>query len=192
MLDWRKTNQSQLDRYRAVLLFGDICELVKMESNMPSQRTVVIAVDDSEHSESAFDFFLDNVYKEGDRIVLVHVPEYGDLLTTPSLLTDPNIVYGLLKESEEKTQELVEKYSVKMKGRQVSISCNVTMVIFHTLILYYIHVLGRVGVDNYIAVALCDYFKIFRSFFLLNNKAFLLATRKPFIFCDEIKCIVLL
>lgn len=87
---------------------------------MSTSRTVVIAIDDSNHSGYAFDFYVDNVYKQGDRIVLVHVPEYGSLITTPSLLTDPNIVYDLLKESEMKTQELVQKYSAKMKERQLS------------------------------------------------------------------------
>ncbi|XP_053375226.1 universal stress protein in QAH/OAS sulfhydrylase 3'region-like isoform X2 [Mercenaria mercenaria] len=82
---------------------------------MSVHRTVVIAIDDSFHSEFAFDFYVKNVHREGDRIVLVHVPEYSNVLSTSSLLTDPNIVSDLLKDNEERVSDLVEKYSMKMK-----------------------------------------------------------------------------
>lgn len=87
---------------------------------MPRQRTVVIAIDESEHSEYAFDFYVNNIYREGDRIVLVHVPEYGKTLSTSSLLTDPNIVAELLKDNEERIGDLVENYSLKMKDKRLS------------------------------------------------------------------------
>ncbi|XP_053375224.1 universal stress protein in QAH/OAS sulfhydrylase 3'region-like isoform X1 [Mercenaria mercenaria] len=88
---------------------------------MSVHRTVVIAIDDSFHSEFAFDFYVKNVHREGDRIVLVHVPEYSNVLSTSSLLTDPNIVSDLLKDNEERVSDLVEKYSMKMK------ECNVRL-----------------------------------------------------------------
>ncbi|XP_045172643.2 universal stress protein in QAH/OAS sulfhydrylase 3'region-like [Mercenaria mercenaria] len=87
---------------------------------MSRHRTVVIAIDDSFHSEFAFDFYVDNVHRQGDRIVLVHVPEYSNVLSTSSLLTDPNIVSDLLKDNEEKVRDLVEKYSMKMKECHLS------------------------------------------------------------------------
>ncbi|XP_060608510.1 universal stress protein in QAH/OAS sulfhydrylase 3'region-like isoform X1 [Ruditapes philippinarum] len=87
---------------------------------MSDRRTIVIAIDDSFHSEFAFDFYVNNVHKDGDRIVLVHVPEYSHILSTSSLLTDPNIVSDLLKDNEERIHELIEKYSVKMKDSHLS------------------------------------------------------------------------
>lgn len=88
--------------------------------DMAQHRTVIIAVDDSEQSEFAFDFYVENVHREGDRIVLVHVPEYSNILSTSSLLTDPNIVSDLLKDNEERVSDLVEKYSTKMRESHLS------------------------------------------------------------------------
>ncbi|KAL4223528.1 hypothetical protein ACF0H5_016999 [Mactra antiquata] len=83
-------------------------------------RTIMIAIDDSDHSEFAFDFYVEHIYKPEDRIVLVHVPEYSNILSTSSLLTDPNIVSELLKDMEERTRDLVEKYSIKMREHNMS------------------------------------------------------------------------
>lgn len=87
---------------------------------MAHTRSVVIAIDDSEHSEYAFDFYAENIHKEGDRMILVHVPEYSNIISTSSLLTDPNIVSDLLRDSEERISDLVEKYSKKMKEKHLS------------------------------------------------------------------------
>ncbi|WAR02526.1 YQA3-like protein [Mya arenaria] len=86
---------------------------------MESKRTIVIAIDDSIHSEFAFDFYVDNVHRHGDHIVLVHVPEYSNILSASSLLTDPNIVAEMIKDIEERTSELVDKYSFKMQQKQL-------------------------------------------------------------------------
>ncbi|XP_046333074.2 universal stress protein in QAH/OAS sulfhydrylase 3'region-like isoform X3 [Haliotis rufescens] len=77
-------------------------------------RNVVIAVDDSEFSEYAFDFYVQNVHHPGDNITLVHCSEYASLIHAP-LLTDPVVVAELIKEEEVKVKHLVEKYSEKMK-----------------------------------------------------------------------------
>ncbi|XP_046333072.2 universal stress protein in QAH/OAS sulfhydrylase 3'region-like isoform X1 [Haliotis rufescens] len=78
-------------------------------------RNVVIAVDDSEFSEYAFDFYVQNVHHPGDNITLVHCSEYASLIHAPALLTDPVVVAELIKEEEVKVKHLVEKYSEKMK-----------------------------------------------------------------------------
>ncbi|KAK3603229.1 hypothetical protein CHS0354_007558 [Potamilus streckersoni] len=83
-------------------------------------RAVIIAIDDSPFSEYAFDFYVRNVYRAGDNIVLVHVPEYQNLIGAPSLLSDPNLVYDIMREEEVKVRELVQKYSVKMKDARIS------------------------------------------------------------------------
>lgn len=44
--------------------------LIAME---PGDRVLLIAVDDSEHSQKAFTWSIENVYREGDQIHLVHV-----------------------------------------------------------------------------------------------------------------------
>ncbi|XP_053375231.1 uncharacterized protein LOC123533802 [Mercenaria mercenaria] len=82
---------------------------------MSDQRTIVIAIEDSGHSMVAFNFYVENVHKPGDRIVLVHVPEYSNVIADSSLLTDTQILAELLKVTEEKTQELIDKYTLKME-----------------------------------------------------------------------------
>ncbi|XP_071093687.1 universal stress protein in QAH/OAS sulfhydrylase 3'region-like isoform X2 [Haliotis cracherodii] len=78
-------------------------------------RNVVIAIDDSEFSEYAFDFYIQHAHRGSDHIILVHVPEYYHLTQAPALLTDPVVVAELIKEEEVKVKHLVEKYSEKMK-----------------------------------------------------------------------------
>lgn len=87
---------------------------------LPANRNIIVAIDDSEYAEFAFDFYIQNIHKAGDNIILLHVPEYGNLVTAPTLLTDPNVVQDLLREEESKTRGLVEKYSIKMKNAHVS------------------------------------------------------------------------
>ncbi|XP_046555557.1 universal stress protein in QAH/OAS sulfhydrylase 3'region-like isoform X4 [Haliotis rubra] len=77
-------------------------------------RNVVIAIDDSEFSEYAFDFYVQQVHRPGDNITLVHCSEYASLIHAP-LLTDPVVVAELIKEEEVKVKHLVDKYSEKMK-----------------------------------------------------------------------------
>ncbi|XP_052798680.1 universal stress protein Slr1101-like isoform X2 [Mya arenaria] len=60
---------------------------------MAATRTVVIGIDDSDHSEYAFD---------------------------SSLLTDPNIISEMLRDTEEQICELVDKYALKMKEKHLN------------------------------------------------------------------------
>ncbi|XP_052799251.1 universal stress protein in QAH/OAS sulfhydrylase 3'region-like [Mya arenaria] len=87
---------------------------------MAATRTVVIGINDSNHSEYAFDFYVDNIHRHGDHTVLVHVPEYTNIISTSSLLTDPNIISEMLRDTEEQICELVEKYSLKMKDKHLN------------------------------------------------------------------------
>lgn len=87
---------------------------------MEQRRTVVIAVDEGEHSEFAFNFYLENVQRESDRVILVHVPEYSKIFSMLSLLTDPNIISELLRDYDERVSDLVEKYSKKLKENHLT------------------------------------------------------------------------
>ncbi|XP_076452457.1 universal stress protein YxiE-like [Babylonia areolata] len=80
-----------------------------------SNRTVLMAIDDSEFSEFAFDFYAQHVRKDRDDLVLVHVSEFTSLVNAPALLTDPVVVKELVKEEEENVKCLVDKYSKKLK-----------------------------------------------------------------------------
>ncbi|KAL5015867.1 hypothetical protein ScPMuIL_005456 [Solemya velum] len=86
-----------------------------MSAESVPTRIVVLAIDESEFSEYAFDFYVDNVHRKGDSIVLVHVPEYNSVVQAPALLTDPNVVSELIKEEDERVKRLIGKFSEKMK-----------------------------------------------------------------------------
>lgn len=90
--------------------------MATMESLALERRIVVIAVDDSEHSEFAFNFYLSEIKKNGDILILVYVPEYHKVVQAPVLLTDPGTVSQLIKEEEQHTSKLVKKYSDKMQA----------------------------------------------------------------------------
>ncbi|CAG5114932.1 unnamed protein product [Candidula unifasciata] len=47
---------------------------------MAEQRNVIVAMDGSDHSNYALDWYCNNVHREGDHVVLVYVPELNDLL----------------------------------------------------------------------------------------------------------------
>ncbi|RUS79173.1 hypothetical protein EGW08_013081 [Elysia chlorotica] len=82
-------------------------------------RTVVLAIDDSEHSEYAFDFYLKHLLVKGDNIVVVHVSEYHSVVQAPAVLNDPFVVSQLIKEEEAKVKVLIDKYSKKLKSFQL-------------------------------------------------------------------------
>lgn len=74
------------------------------------KRTVLIAVDNSEYAERAFDCYVNEVKKEGDFICLVHVPELYDLT-----LASPTVVNKILAELREKVNALEKKYTKKIQ-----------------------------------------------------------------------------
>ncbi|XP_060607068.1 uncharacterized protein LOC132759327 isoform X2 [Ruditapes philippinarum] len=86
---------------------------------MSGSRTVAIAIEDSEHSLYAFNFYIDHVHKKNDKVVLIHVPEYSNVISDSSVLTDTQILIEFLKITEEKSQELVNTYAQKMKDLQL-------------------------------------------------------------------------
>ncbi|OWF48656.1 hypothetical protein KP79_PYT16196 [Mizuhopecten yessoensis] len=52
------------------------------QKSCSGQRTVVVAIDESEHAEHAFDFYVQNVKKPGDSVVLVTVPEHQSIFNS--------------------------------------------------------------------------------------------------------------
>lgn len=90
--------------------------MATLESLALARRIIVIAIDDGQHSEYAFNFYLSDIKKAGDTLILVHVPEYHKVVQAPALLTDPGTVSQLIKEEEQQTCKLVKKYSDKMQA----------------------------------------------------------------------------
>ncbi|GAB1604602.1 uncharacterized protein LOC115222663 [Argonauta hians] len=89
----------------------------KKSTEKEQLRTVVLAIDESECSDFAWEYYLQNVYKKRDRIIFVHAPEYTEAINSPltSGGVDPAIVVELIKKEKEMVQKLMEKYTNKLK-----------------------------------------------------------------------------
>ncbi|CAG5122106.1 unnamed protein product [Candidula unifasciata] len=79
------------------------------------RRVVAIAIDASEHSDNAFQWYCDYIYKDGDFLVLIHIPETYDLT-----MASPSVVEQLLKEIEEGVHDLERKYRDKLLSRNIT------------------------------------------------------------------------
>ncbi|XP_041350152.1 universal stress protein Slr1101-like isoform X2 [Gigantopelta aegis] len=81
----------------------------------PGQRIVAMAIDESEHSDNAFLWYCENVKKDNDYLLLIHVPETYDFT-----MASPSVVETLLKELEQRVDILEKKYREKLQSKGIS------------------------------------------------------------------------
>jgi nucleotide-binding universal stress UspA family protein len=73
-------------------------------------RVVVLAADLSEHSEKAFNWYVQNFHKPDNKVVIVHVPEYN---LGPSEMSPSKIEEGIL-EVNARTEMVKHKFVQNM------------------------------------------------------------------------------
>lgn len=73
---------------------------------LSEKSTIVMAIDQSADSEIAFDWYVTNFHKPGNKVILLHVPESYINATTMS----PGRVMELQRESDGKTTDLKQKF----------------------------------------------------------------------------------
>ncbi|XP_073236897.1 universal stress protein in QAH/OAS sulfhydrylase 3'region-like isoform X1 [Porites lutea] len=88
-----------------------------MAESEQAGRTVVLGVDASEHSERAFDWYVKNIYKETDKILVIHAQEYP---TIPAAPYPYGYAYyeewqNLVEKSDKQVKELLECFGTKCK-----------------------------------------------------------------------------
>lgn len=86
-------------------------------STGPLRRTVAIAVDSSDYSEQAFDWYKEHVYHEGDQLVLIHSHELQSPVLLETIATE-----GWKHEVEKHDQfikDLGKKYRRKCKPLKI-------------------------------------------------------------------------
>ncbi|KAL3852268.1 hypothetical protein ACJMK2_015933 [Sinanodonta woodiana] len=89
------------------------------------ERIVVIAVDGSEQARYAYDFYVDNVHKTGDKVYLVHSVEVNEVLHSSQWFNSPysfdkDILVKLLEEEKEKIRQKLEGYAEWLRASKIN------------------------------------------------------------------------
>lgn len=85
------------------------------ESEKP--RTIIIAMDKSENSDRAFSWFWDNIRRESDRVVLLHVPDTHSTVQSPLEISDLSHLKDLFTEEDRTAAQVLDKLEDKLKRR---------------------------------------------------------------------------
>ncbi|XP_046542601.1 universal stress protein YxiE-like isoform X1 [Haliotis rubra] len=70
---------------------------------------VLIAMDGSDHSNYAFDWYMDRLHRMGNDVVVAHCPDYSAIYHTPGISGDPSLVAELVREEAVKIGVIVDK-----------------------------------------------------------------------------------
>lgn len=94
------------------------------EKKESKKRTIVIAMDGSEHAKYAFQWYVDNLHHEDDNVVMVHSVELHEMLHTSSWYYAPysfdREALGSIVEAEmAKVKEKLEQYAELMREAKV-------------------------------------------------------------------------
>lgn len=79
----------------------------------------MIAVDGSEQAQYAFDWYLENMYREGDHVVLIHCAEYHINIGMPGVLADVEAICAGVKKEQDKIDVLTNAYMDKLRAKNV-------------------------------------------------------------------------
>ncbi|XP_014775911.1 putative universal stress protein SAUSA300_1656 [Octopus bimaculoides] len=82
-------------------------------------RTVVIGMDGSEYSEYAFNWYMEQVYRQNDHIILVYCPEFQSITHSPYVMADVTILVDMMKEEEKQVKAQLEKFGEMLKNAGV-------------------------------------------------------------------------
>lgn len=80
------------------------------------KRVVALAVDDSQHAENALNFYLSNVKKDGDFLVLIHCPESLDVSDA-----SPAVADRLIKDKKDEVEKLEKKYLALLREKDADV-----------------------------------------------------------------------
>lgn len=81
---------------------------------------VCIGVDDSMVCEQAFNWYLDNIHRDGSYLVLINCIELPCLYSYQEVYTPPAMWQTALRREADKTQQLEEKYVNKLKFHNIA------------------------------------------------------------------------
>lgn len=76
-------------------------------------------MDGSEHSDYAFEWFWQNMHKENDKIILLHVPNYGALVHSSKVMKDSAVITESIAQEGTKIKILLERLGQKLKDKKI-------------------------------------------------------------------------
>lgn len=86
---------------------------------MAEERNVLIAMDESDYANFAFDYYMKNVHRANDHVILLHVPEYHTVIQSPMVMTDVSVVTDLLQDEEKRIKAFLETLGAKLKNHGI-------------------------------------------------------------------------
>jgi len=84
-----------------------------------SNRLVLIAIDGSEESENAFDFYTNNLHQTGNRLLVLHGAELPPVITSEAGATCQAVYDTLIETEQKRVKELEERYAEKMRSHNL-------------------------------------------------------------------------
>ncbi|XP_046380404.1 putative universal stress protein SSP1056 [Haliotis rufescens] len=81
------------------------------KSDTSGSRVVVVALDGSEFSEYAFNWYKENVHRADDFVIAVHSPEYQHCLSSGHARPDIKQVVEQMEQEQKKKNKLLEGFS---------------------------------------------------------------------------------
>ncbi|XP_005097850.2 universal stress protein YxiE [Aplysia californica] len=85
-------------------------------------RHCIIAVDGSEHSEYAFEWYCKFIYKDDDEVTLLNIPEVNPTVHSKSpnvALVAPEIMVAMARQEHDKINAEMQKFADKLKQHKI-------------------------------------------------------------------------
>ncbi|KAL8610262.1 hypothetical protein ACOMHN_038957 [Nucella lapillus] len=88
-----------------------------------AQRTIIIAVDGSGAANMAFDWYLNNLSRPDDFVLIVHVPELDFGIGLPGAAVDVQAVTQAAKKENDRIDIMMNSYMDKLRPINIKSQC---------------------------------------------------------------------
>jgi nucleotide-binding universal stress UspA family protein len=79
-----------------------------------SVRTVLIAIDRSQQAEQAFDWYVANLHRPENHVVLLHIPEGPNIEMSKGIRLSDGEFQKMTEKEKQETDEMTSKYQAKI------------------------------------------------------------------------------
>ncbi|CAG5132624.1 unnamed protein product [Candidula unifasciata] len=80
---------------------------------------VLIAVDGSDQSFSALDWYLNNIWKSGSKVIVAHCSDYSSVVWAPIMSTDSAAVSNMMQHCEDTTNNILAQIQQKLARAKI-------------------------------------------------------------------------